>query len=102
MSFSDDIKEEVKGMKKDIKRIQSDSLAYEMLKDVVKASKRKDGIIVLLIVLLASLACYTIYLLNDITIVETTESESYDIEQNSGDGGNNNFINGSNNEVNNG
>lgn len=107
MSFNVDIKEEMVEMKEDIKRLQSESLAYEMLKDSVKASKRKDGIIVLLIVLLTCSVVYTIYLLNDIIVIETNETseivenESYDINQTSGDGGNNNFINGSNNEVHN-
>lgn len=98
MSFNVDIKEEMVEMKEDIKKLQSESLAYEMLKDSVKASKRKDGIIVLLIVLLAFSFMYTIYLLNDFTVVETTQ-ETYDM---STEDGNNNFIGGDNNgEINN-
>lgn len=96
MSFNVDIKEEMVEMKEDIKKLQSESLAYEMLKDSVKASKRKDGIIVLLIVLLTCSFVYTIYLLHDIgyeEVVEETTEYNQDID-NSGDINNSNIVNG--------
>lgn len=99
MSFNVDIKEEMTEMKEDIKKLQSESLAYEMLKDSVKASKRKDGIIVLLIVLLACSFIYTVYLLHDIGYEEiaeettTTNEYNQDID-NSGDINNTNIVNG--------
>lgn len=106
MKFHDNIKEEMVEIKKDVQKLQSESLAYEMLKDSVKASKRKDGIIVLLIILLTCSFMYTVYLLNDIgyeeVVEETTTNQTYDVDQDNGDGGNNNFINGNDNEVHNG
>lgn len=103
MSFGEEIKEEMTEMKKDIKRIQSESLAYDILLDQRKQNKRMFVVWIITFVAFIGLLSYTIYLLNDIDYVETNEtSESYDINQNSGDGGNNNFINGSHNEVNNG
>lgn len=102
MSFNSDIKEEMAEMKNSIKKIQSESLAYEMLQDQRKQNKRIFIIWIITFIAFIGLLSYTIYLLNDFTVIETSESESYDIEQNSGDGGSNNFINGNNNEVNNG
>ena len=44
--------------------------------------------------------CRIINILNDLEVVE--ETENYEIEQESGDNGNNNFISGNGNELNNG
>lgn len=88
-------------MRKDIERMKEESIAYDILKDQRRQNKRLFIIWIITFASFIGLLGYTIYLLNDIQ-VETTESESYDIEQNSGDGGNNNFINGNDNEVNNG
>lgn len=97
--FNDDIKEEMVEIKKNVEKLQSESLAYEMLKDSVKASKRKDGIIVLLIVLLTCSFMYTIYLLNDTNTTKTTEEITTTTEYNQdiddvGDMNNSNIVNG--------
>lgn len=44
--------------------------------------------------------CRIINILNDLDVVE--ETETYEVEQDGGDNSNNNFISGDNNEVNNG
>ena len=74
---------------------------YRILKMEDNKNKRLCWIIVLLIVLLCLSVIYTIYLHNDIG-VETTTEESYEVQQDSGDNSNNNFITGNENEVNNG
>lgn len=89
-------------MRKDIERMKEESIAYDILKDQRRQNKRLFIIWIITFAAFIGLLGYTIWLLNDITVVETTESENYDINQNSGDGGNNNFINGNDNEVNNG
>ncbi|WP_298061769.1 hypothetical protein [uncultured Rikenella sp.] len=85
------------------KRVENEvSVAMDILNDYKKQNKRLFIIILVLCAMLTAVTCYTIYLLNDIEVVETTETiEDYDVSQNSGDGGNNNFINGNENEVNN-
>ena len=98
------LEEKENKIEKKVEKVKNEkqSLAYEMLLEQRKQNKRLFIIIVLLCVILAGITCYTIWLLNDIETVETTETtEDYDINQNSGDGGNNNFINGNENEVNN-
>lgn len=100
-SFSKEVKEEVMEMRKDIEKMKEESIAYSILKDQRRQNKRMFIIWLVTFIAFIGLLSYTIYLLNDITAIETKE-ETYDIEQNSGDGGNNNFINGNDNEVNNG
>lgn len=103
------IKEEVLSVKEELKeakkQVKENSFAVELLREekgrnqsLANAVKRIFVMWIITFVAFICLLAYTIWLLNDISVVETTE-ETYDVEQNSGDGGNNNFINGSNNEV---
>lgn len=101
MGFKKDIKEEINEARKSLEDLEKQSFAYEMLSDQRKQNKRIFAIWIITFVAFIGLLGYTIYLLNDFTVVETTE-EKYDITQDSGDGGNNNFVNGNGNEVNNG
>ena len=94
-------------IEKKVEKVETgkESIAMSLLKDYQRQNKRLFIISLILCVMLSGLMIYTIWLLNDITVVETKETtettEDYDINQNSGDGGNNNFINGNSNEVNN-
>ncbi len=72
------------------------SIAMDILSDYKKQNKRLFTIIMVLCAMLTSLGIYVIWLLNDINVVET---ETYEVSQDSEDGGNNNFIDGNNNEV---
>lgn len=94
-NFTKDIKEEVEDIKKKVKKIGNDkqSLAYEMLVEQRKQNKRLFIIIIILCLMLTGVTIYTIYLLNDITVVETTE-ETYDMSTKDG---NNNYVGGDNN-----
>ena len=99
-NFSKDIKDEVEDIKKKVKKIGNDkqSLAYEMLLDQRKQNKRLFIVIIVLCFMLTGLMCYTIWLLNDIEVVETTETnENYDYNQDiddTGDINNSNIVNG--------
>lgn len=91
MSFSKDIKEEVDEMKKNIKKIQSESLAYEILNDQRKQNKRMFFVWIITFVAFIGLLSYTIYLLNDIEKVTTqTEQTIEDVESIEGS----NIVNG--------
>lgn len=94
-NFSDDMRNEIKDMKKKVKKINDEkqSLAYEMVVEQRKQNKRLFVIIVILCFILAGLMCYTIWLLNDITVVETSEEYNQDIKDN-GDINNTNIVNG--------
>lgn len=92
MSFNSDIKEEMAEMKNSIKKIQSESLAYEMLQDQRKQNKRMFIVWIITFIAFIGLLSYTIYLLNDIQVIETTESFDMSTEN-----GNNNYIGGDNN-----
>ena len=97
------LKEEVIDMKKEVQEVKERSLTLEILSDYKKANKRLFIITLILLFILLITFGYLTYVLNDIEYEETTtETETYDIEQDSGDDGNNNFINGNENEVNNG
>lgn len=94
--FSDDMKSEIKDMKKKVKKIneEKESIALSLLKDYKVQNKRLFIIIILLCVMLTGIGIYTIWLLNDIEVVETTSTENYDM---STEDGNNNYIGGDNN-----
>ena len=98
-NFSKDIKEEVEDIKKKVKKIGNDkqSLAYEMLLQQKKEKKMQlicfTIIMSLLIIYSAIITGYLIYVLNDTTVVETTEEYKQDIKDN-GDINNTNIVNG--------
>jgi len=94
------LKEEVLEMKKEVQAVREQSLAMEMLKDYKKTNKRLFIIILTMLLMWFATIVYLVYILNDIGYEEVT-TESYDVTQDSGDNGNNNFINGKSNEVNN-
>lgn len=97
------LRDEVVEMKKEVKAVKEQSLMLDILTDYKKANKRMFIIIIMILSMWFATIGYLVYILNDIGYEEiTTETETYDIVQDSGDNGNNNFINGNENEVNNG
>lgn len=83
MSFTNDIKEEVNEMKKQIKKVQEQSIAMEMLQDQRRQNKRLFIIWLVTFIAFIGLLSYTIYLLNDIEVVtetETTEEYNQNID----------------------
>jgi hypothetical protein len=99
------MKDEVLELKKELEQVKK-SFAYELLEEnntknkrIYNICKMLVGIILLQFILVVGLVCYTLYLINDIET--TTTEEIIEVEQDSGDNGNNNFINGNENEVNN-
>lgn len=86
------IKEEVLELEKEVKDIQEHSFAMELLKDQKKQNKRQFIIILVILGMFTCLLGYTIWLLNDINYVET--SEVYDMNT---ENGNNNYVGGDNN-----
>lgn len=93
------LKEEVMELEKEVKEIQEESDLYRILKLEDRKNKRLCWLISLLIILLIISVGYSFYLQNDIGTTITTED--YDVKQDNGDNGNNNFITGNSNEVNN-
>lgn len=98
--FSDDMKSEIKDMKKKVNKIneEKESIALSLLKDYKIQNKRLFIIIILLCVMLTGIGIYTIWLLNDIEVVETTETtENYNQDiDNGGNIDNTNIVNGGN------
>ena len=68
------------------------SFAMELLHDARKTNKRQFIIILVILGMFTALLGYTIWLLNDINYVET--SEVYDMNT---ENGNNNYVGGDNN-----
>ena len=76
------LKEEIEDMKKEVKDIQEHSFAMELLHDARKTNKRQFIIILVILAMFTALLGYTIWLLNDINYVET--SEVYDMNTENG------------------
>ena len=93
------LRDDIMAVKKEVKQIKEQSVAMELLRDARNTNKRLFVIWIITFIAFIGLLGYTIWLLNDIAVEETTET--YEVEQDSGDNGNNNFINGNENEVNN-
>jgi len=72
------MKEQVLEMKKELDELRNENFALEILKDYKKQNKRLFIIWIITFVALLGLACYTIYLLNDIG---TTEEEIIEIQE---------------------
>ena len=87
------IKEEMLEMKKEVEEIQEESFATQILKDYKKQNKRQFIVILVILIMWFATIGYLIYILNDIG-VETTTTETYDMNT---ENGNNNFIGGNNN-----
>ena len=86
------LKEEVLELEKEVEEIQEESLAMSLLKDYKRQNKRQFIIILVILGMFTCLLGYTIWLLNDINYVET--SEVYDMNT---ENGNNNYVGGDNN-----
>ena len=86
------LKEEVLELEKEVKEIEEESLAMSLLKDYKRQNKRQFIIILVILGMFTCLLGYTIWLLNDINYVET--SEVYDMNT---ENGNNNYVGGDNN-----
>ena len=93
------MKDEVLELKKELEEVKEESLAMSLLSDYKKDKKRLFIIILVILSFWFATIGYLVFVLNDIETV-TTE-ETIEVEQDSGDNGNNNFVNGNENEVNN-
>ncbi len=95
-NFSNDMKKEVENIKNKVEEIgtEKQSLAYEMLVEQRKQNKRLFIINIILCFMLSGLMCYTIWLLNDITVVETTNEEYNQDINDTGDINSSNIVNG--------
>jgi flagellar basal body-associated protein FliL len=94
------LEEDVYSLKQELGDIRQESFAMEMLKYSKKQNKILFVIILILLVFLIATCSYLIWVLNDIGTEEITTEESYEVQQEAD--GNNNYINGSDNSVNNG
>lgn len=75
------MKEELKAIKQEVKEIEQDGFALEVLKDYKKQNKRQFIIIIVLIICWFITGAYLVYLLNDIGAEEiTTEEYTQDID----------------------
>ena len=86
------MREDIMAVRKDLEEVKNESFVSEILKDYKKANKRQFIIILVLLGMFTALLGYTIYLLNDIGTINTTETYDMNTEN-----GNNNFIGGDNN-----
>lgn len=78
------MREEIEEMKKEVKEIQEQTFALEILSDYKKQYKRLFIIWIITFLALIGTSCYLIYLLNDIgvetTTTENTTTETIDID----------------------
>lgn len=79
------MKDEVLELKKELEEVKEESFAMELLKDFKKQNKRMFTVWIITFLTLIGVTCYTIYLLNDIGIIEETTT----ITQENEDGYNN-------------
>lgn len=78
------IREDVLEMKKEVKEIQEQSFAMELLKDQKKQNKRMFVIILVILGMFTCLLGYTIWLLNDIgTTTDTIDIDNVETVDNS-------------------
>ena len=78
--------------------MKNNSFALELIQDYKKQNKRQFIVILVILTMWFATIGYLVYLLNDIG-VETTTTETYEVEQTADNNGNNNFISGNDNEV---
>ena len=102
------MKDEVLELKKELEEVKEKSFAYELLQENNAKNKRIYNvckmlvvIIILQLLVIVGLGCYTAYLISTTETTIKEEKETIEVDQDSGDNGNNNFINGNENEVNN-
>lgn len=89
------LREDIERVEKKMKRIEEESLAMELLKDARKTNKRMFVMILVILCMWFVTIGYLVYVLNDVSSVETTEI-SQDNEN-----GYNNYI-GNDGDINNG
>lgn len=90
------LKEEVLELEKEVKEIQEESLAMELLKDQKKQNKRQFIVILVILGMWFATIGYLVYILNDIgtTTEETTTQEITDFDTINGNIVNKGDING--------
>lgn len=77
------LKDDVLEIKKEVDEVKNKSFAMELISDARKANKRMFIIIIILIVVLCMWFItigYLVYILNDISSVETTTQEVSDVD----------------------
>lgn len=80
------MRDEIMAVKEELKDVKEKSFALELLQDQRKANKRMFIIWIITFVALIGVSLYTVYLLNDIGTIETTE-----VKQDN-DNGYNNYV----------
>lgn len=80
------MRDEIMEVKKELEEVKEKSFALELLQDQRKANKRLFIIWIITFLTLIGVSIYTIYLLNDIGTIETTE-----VKQDN-DNGYNNYV----------
>lgn len=90
------IREDMLEMKKEVEELKKETFAMELLKDQRKQNKRLFIIWIITFLTLICVTCYTIWLLNDIGVIE----ETTEVIQDNSDGYNN-YI-GNDGDINNG
>ena len=74
------MREEISAVQKELQNLKEQSFAMELLQDMRKTNKRMFIIWVITFILLIGMACYTIFLLNDISNVNTNTIDIEDVE----------------------
>lgn len=67
------MREDIMAVRKDLEEVKNESFAMELLKDQRKQNKRLFIIWIITFLTLVTVACYTIYLLNDTETITTEE-----------------------------
>lgn len=75
-----DLKEEVLEMKKEVKEIQEESFATQILHDYKMQNKRQFIVILVILGMWFATIGYLVYILNDIGTETTTTEELIDID----------------------
>ncbi len=91
------IEDKIKRIERNVKKVEEqESLAMEMVRDANREKKRLIYVIIILLIAYFTTVGYLIYVLNDIEVVETTETtESYNQDiDNEGSIENTNIVNG--------
>jgi flagellar basal body-associated protein FliL len=98
MALKDDVND-IKKEVKNVKELNKQSLAKEMLEDYKKQNKRLFIIIIIILCMWFATGCYLVYILNDTGVIEETTTTQEVTQDNKN--GTNNFI-GNNGDINNG
>lgn len=67
------MRDEIMEIKKEVEEVKEKSFALELLQDQRKANKRMFVIWIITFIALVGVSIYTVYLLNDIGTIETTQ-----------------------------